>query len=1354
MSMQEISISDQPKDETSQATPTIEPPPGEATERDLQRAALGDLVVLSTQCGAEQSELERVRQAALDIAARDLKKANWAVEQKFAELREAHAKDETARAGKIASAYNTEKATLINSDKARRQRIDAERQAVEKEVKAALEKAEWLADSVLEGAQMQAAEVFKKAKVRVGNHLQDIADLEKRTLELMARYSVEIPGAKVVPIVKKKEDGEEETTLPSPKSISDSKGPKPEEAEKQYEIDKTAAAEGIQRLAKMSLANFMTGLTPFAVGFVICVVAAAGMQSLYGLSNIQPMPDGAAAGGALVLVLASAVFMKITAKKQVLAAYAPVRESLDAARRDADAELVHAVHLREQAIASAETKRKIELQVAKDGLLPKITEATKKRDAQRTAIAAESNRLLARLEATKARNAKDHTAWSQGATETVELKYASETAAIAEANAAKVKAAEDAYAAGRAALEKKWADGLAKIAEPIGDEGQASHAWDDPYWDSWKPSRTFAQAVRFGEMRIDPKQVIAELPNAEQFNLPLPDKFTMPANLAFPRHASLLLQADRNGRAEAIRTLQMVMSRLLTTIPPGRVKFTILDPVGLGQNFAGFMHLADYDETLVGSRIWTDADQIDQKLSGLTEHMETVIQKYLRNEYETIDEYNLQAGELSEPYRFLVIADFPVNFSDDAYRRLSSIATTGARCGVYTLVFRDIRQTMQAGAHLEDLVAHSVNLLWGNNQWVWQDEVFKRFPLVLDAPPSEEQVTKILHVVGPAAKESNRVEVNFDSIAPKPNEFWKGSTQRELTVPIGRSGATRLQSLRLGRGVAQHVLIAGKTGSGKSTLLHAMITNAAMWFSPAEVEMYLIDFKKGVEFKTYASHGLPHARAIAVESDREFGLSVLQKIDAEMTRRGDIFRKIGVQDLGSYRDTSNPQIMPRTLLIIDEFQEFFSEDDKLSQEASLLLDRLVRQGRAFGIHVLLGSQTIGGTSGLSRSTIGQMGVRVALQTSEADSQLILGDGNSAARLLSRPGEAIYNDAGGLVEANSPFQVAYLDDDRKEQFLAEITRRVNGKPLFDPPLVFEGNASADINKNQKLAKLIDQEGWPKPPLFPLAWLGDPVAIKDPTAVSFRRQSGANMLIIGQSDENAMAILATSIVGLAAQYPPGGASFYVLDGSAVDSPMAGVFAQVKAALPHDVKLFTLRQTPAAINEIAESLEKRRDGEASDAAPIFLVIFDIKRYRELRKTEDSSFGFGSSSDEPVKAAPDKQFAEIYKEGPSVGIHALVWVDSMVSIDRAFDRNAMREFDNRVLFQMSASDSSNLIDSPAANKLGQHRALWYSEEQGVMEKFRPYSLPPADWLAQIHGKWASRPASEPRPAPDAAKA
>ena len=37
------------------------------------------------------------------------------------------------------------------------------------------------------------------------------------------------------------------------------------------------------------------------------------------------------------------------------------------------------------------------------------------------------------------------------------------------------------------------------------------------------------------------------------------------------------------------------------------------------------------------------------------------------------------------------------------------------------------------------------------------------------------------------------------------------------------------------------------------------------------------------------------------------------------------------------RDRASSEPLPRTLLIIDEFQEFFSEDDKLAQDAGLLL---------------------------------------------------------------------------------------------------------------------------------------------------------------------------------------------------------------------------------------------------------------------------------------------------------------------------------------------------------------------------------------------------------------------------------
>jgi S-DNA-T family DNA segregation ATPase FtsK/SpoIIIE len=663
--------------------------------------------------------------------------------------------------------------------------------------------------------------------------------------------------------------------------------------------------------------------------------------------------------------------------------------------------------------------------------------------------------------------------------------------------------------------------------------------------------------------------------------------------------------------------------------------------------------------------------------------------------------------------------------------------------------------------------------------FVWRDPVFAQFPLAVDPPPSEDRLTRICDVVGRGAKEAARVEVPFETIAPPAGKLWSGNSGSDLGVPVGRTGATRLQHVRLGKGVAQHMLIAGKTGSGKSTLLHALVTNLALWYGPDQVEFYLVDFKKGVEFKTYATYNLPHARAIAVESDREFGLSVLQRLDAELTRRGELYRAVGVQDLAAYRRSPNPLEMPRTLLIVDEFQEFFSEDDKLAQESSVLLDRLVRQGRAFGIHVLLGSQTIAGSGGLPRSTIGQMAVRVALMTSEADSMLILGDNNSAARLLSRPGEAIYNDQGGLVEGNSPFQVAWLSDERKDAYLAQIRRTADERKVkATPPIVFEGNAPADLSKNARLAALLDgteavPAGGP-----PRAWVGEPVAIKDATAIPLRRQSGANVLIIGQAEDAALATMVAAMISLAVQVPVGGGggvaewrssgvegeeattsprhpatpppssstpplpTFFVFDATPADSPLAGSFAKLKPALPHDVRLVEWRATAEAVNEVATELGRRRDEQDLAAQPIFLFVYGLQRYRILRKAEDDfgmSFGSGGG-DEPKAAEPGKQFAEILKDGPAHGVHVVAWADTATAVDRTLDRGSLREFDTRVLFQMSANDSSNLVDSPAANKLGFHRALAYSEEQGVMEKFRPYALPTEAFLARVKERLAKR--------------
>jgi energy-coupling factor transporter ATP-binding protein EcfA2 len=801
--------------------------------------------------------------------------------------------------------------------------------------------------------------------------------------------------------------------------------------------------------------------------------------------------------------------------------------------------------------------------------------------------------------------------------------------------------------------------------------------------------------------------------------------------LDFPGHCSLLIEAGPDQRAAAINTLQNIMLRLLTSIPPGKIRFTIMDPVGLGQSFAGFMHLADYDDALVSNRIWTDPKHIEKRLTDLTEHMEKVIQKYLRNEFDSIEAYNQSAGEIAEPYRFLIIADYPAAITEASAQRLKSILESGTRCGVYTLILADPASKLPAGLTLEDLERHSLTLIETESGLRVASEPLSRLPLTLESPPDDDFLSRMVRRVGELSKDAGRVEVPFQKITPTADNMWSESCAKELRVPLGRAGATKLQYLTLGRGTSQHVLIAGKTGSGKSTMLHVLVASLAMWYSPSEVEFYLVDFKKGVEFKTYATHRLAHARAVAVESDREFGLSVLHKLDAELKRRGDLYREVGSQDIAGFRERRPDIHMPRTLLIIDEFQEFFVEDDKIAQEAALLLDRLVRQGRAFGMHVLLGSQTLSGAYSLARSTVGQMAVRIALQCSETDSYLILSEDNAAARLLARPGEAIYNDANGMIEGNSPFQIAWLPDSVRDHALDLVRTRVEQTAYQspEPQIVFEGNVPSSIEDNHELARHLANPTRQMPPAAK-AWFGDPVAIKDPTAAIFRRNTGSNCLIVGQQDDESLAITSTALVSLAAQFPRKTARFFLIDATPADDPRFGTLADVVSNFPHSVQVGNWRDADTIISTVAAELKAREEQNLTDEDSIFLVLHGLHRLRALRRKEDD-FSFSTDPDAPLSI--DKQLAAIIREGPGLGIHTILWADTIGNLERALDRQTIGEFDARILFQMNANDSTVLIDSPAAGRLGQNRALLYSEETGTFEKFRPYAQPAPAYLRTL---------------------
>ncbi|MCP4211672.1 MAG: hypothetical protein GY764_09355 [Halieaceae bacterium] len=225
-----------------------------------------------------------------------------------------------------------------------------------------------------------------------------------------------------------------------------------------------------------------------------------------------------------------------------------------------------------------------------------------------------------------------------------------------------------------------------------------------------------------------------------------------------------------------------------------------------------------------------------------------------------------------------------------------------------------------------------------------------------------------------------------------------------------------------------------------------------------------------------------------------------------------------------------------------------------------------------------------------------------------------------------------------------------------------------------------------------------------------------------------------MIVGRDDEAAMGMIEAALVSLAAQHTPDNARFYILDFSSVDAPYADLLAQLAKGLPHSMQRGRRRQLSDFIAEIAAEVDQRlqQDESAVGKEPaIYLLIYGLQRARDLRQEDDLGFSF--SVEEETPPGPAKQFPTILREGPELGVHTILWCDTYTNLTRTLDRRSLREFEMRVAMQMGAEDSANLIDTPAAAKLGLYRAYFHSEDEARLEKFRPYGAPDSSWLQDV---------------------
>lgn len=750
---------------------------------------------------------------------------------------------------------------------------------------------------------------------------------------------------------------------------------------------------------------------------------------------------------------------------------------------------------------------------------------------------------------------------------------------------------------------------------------------------------------------------------------------------------------DVKTSKDVAASLSGLLLRIAAVLPPGACKLHCFDPVGLGESFIQITRLP---ESIIGKMILREQRQWEDRLEEVTHHTARIIQQYLRDRHADITAWNRAAGEITEPYQIVAIANYPVDLSDRARARVHSLIQNGPRCGVHLLL------TVKPGARdvVEELSSLGVNVLTevAENQFDW---CFPKTRVTLDGPPNGDIRDRVVDTIIERASKPRALNVSIAGVDAFRASVWPGaSTSEGISVPIGRQGADGTQQFELG-GVAHHALLGGGTGSGKSVFLHTLICSAAAKYSPHELEFYLIDFKGGVEFKSYTE--LPHARVVLLEAERELAVSVLKSLDTELRRRWDLVNKHGVSTLAEVR-AKTPEPLPRILFIADEFQGFFSRSDWIANEARRALDEMVRLGRSVGIHVLLATQSLAGIE-IEASTLTQLQLRIALPMAEPDALRFLGRDNIEPVTLRRPGEGIYNDAGGQAVANRRFQTAFLSPEARKDLLNKLRAGSAKLGFARRPYVFDGSRQSSLVGSAELANLMAAAPSKNSRVI-RGLIGEPLSISDQhLAFKVMRQSRVNLLVVGQEEMDAFRVIASVLLSAVLALPESRLNVFVLNLTNADSDVAPRFDAL-AELGSRVTVGGRPRVDPIIARVHEDMEARHEAEQqlSAAGPkptVLLCVFGLQRAAQLARD-------GARSSPSVK-----KLQEVLSKGPDLGIHTLLWADTVASVGKALENRDISEFDVRVV--VTGGEATRLLGDNASHvQLRRNYAAYFNQSEG----------------------------------------
>ncbi|GAA8137461.1 hypothetical protein NP0150_03180 [Helicobacter pylori] len=370
--------------------------------------------------------------------------------------------------------------------------------------------------------------------------------------------------------------------------------------------------------------------------------------------------------------------------------------------------------------------------------------------------------------------------------------------------------------------------------------------------------------------------------------------------------------------------------------------------------------------------------------------------------------------------------------SKDALYYLEKIMRFGSKNGVLSFVNLESEKNNQSA---EDLKKHAE---FFRDITSFERLKYLNVEIINDQGIKSQHMQDFADKIKAYYKQKKEVKRELKDLQ-KDKEFWTKSSQYEVSVPVGWDINHKEVCFEIGN-AQNHTLICGRSGSGKSNFLHVLIQNLAFYYAPDEVQLFLLDYKEGVEFNAYTDPILEHARLVSVASSVGFGMSFLSWLCKEMQERANLFKQFKVKDLNDYRKHGE---IPRLIVVIDEFQVLFSDSTtKEEKRVEAYLTTILKKGRSYGVHLILATQTMRGTD-INRSIMAQIANRIALPMDAEDSNSILNNDDAACELV-RP-EGIFNNNGGHQKYHTKMSIPKAPDNFKP-FLTKIHAEFNQRNL--------------------------------------------------------------------------------------------------------------------------------------------------------------------------------------------------------------------------------------------------------------------------------------------------------------------